>query len=293
MYQSILVPLDGSVFSAAALPVAAAFARRTGARLHLVTVYDPSSFLHFTPGDVNMATFTPAAVDDRCERLRSSVTEQAASISSTGINATGTYLEGTIVEALAEHIELTNADLVIMTTHGRSGVDRLRLGSVASSVLSRSPVPVMLLRPIGAESPHAGYELPTGTLLLPLDGSPFAETMLAPAAQFASALGLAVDVVAVCTPLATQSTRRYLERVADKLNSAPSIAPTITVLSETSAARALIDYVAQSHPAVIAMATHGRSGILRLVLGSVTAKVLRRTQQPMLLYRPESDTLSV
>ncbi|MDQ6611691.1 MAG: universal stress protein, partial [Gemmatimonadota bacterium] len=153
MYQSVLVPLDGSVFGASALPVAAAFARKTGAELHLVTVYDPSAFVNFTPADVNVPLFLPGTVDERCELLRSTVVEQAASISNTGLKATGTLLEGTVVEALAEHAELTQADLVIMTTHVRVGIDRLRLGSVASSFLSRSPVPVYLVRPPSDTAP--------------------------------------------------------------------------------------------------------------------------------------------
>ena len=189
MYQSILVPLDGSPFSATALPVAAAFARRTGAELHLVTVYDPSAFLHFRAAGSGLQEFTPATVEEHCRILRSTVQEAAASISNTGLKATGTLLEGTIVEALAEHADATRADLVIMTTHGLSGLDRLRLGNVATSFLSRSPIPVFLVRPAGPDAPQPGHELPTGTMLVPLDGSPFAESILQHAVPFANATG--------------------------------------------------------------------------------------------------------
>lgn len=292
MYQSILVPLDGSVFSAAALPVAAAFARRTGAELHLVTIYDPSAFLNFAPGRIGMPSFTPTTVDEECRNLLASVQEQAASITNTGLKATGTLLEGTIVEALAEHAEATNASLVIMTTHGRSGIDRLRLGSVATSFLSRSPVPVFLVRPTGADAPQAGHELPTGTLLVPLDGSPFAKGILQHAVPFANALGLSLELVSAGAANDAQTNHNYLERVASELKPAPAIAPKITVLSAPSAARALVDYAAETHPGALAMATHGRSGIVRLVLGSVMESVLTGVNQPLLVYRPVSDAPS-
>ena len=292
MYRSVLVPLDGSAFSAAALPIAAAFARKTGAELHLVAVYDPSAFLHLTPGDVNLPLFLPNTVDERCELLRSTVLEQAASISNTGLKATGTLLEGTIVEALAEHAEFTHADLVIMATHGRAGIDRLRIGSVASSFLSRSPVPVFLVRPASEDSALAAQELPHGALLVPLDGSAFAETMLLRAAEFANALGLSIELVTVSESNGADNAHHYLERVAAAINPPPSVPPVITVLSGTSAAHGIIIHTMKTHPAAIAMATHGRSGIIRLVLGSVADNVLKGVDCPMLVYRPDSETLA-
>ena len=285
MYQSILVPLDGSDFSAAALPVAAALARRTGATLQLAIVHDPSMYLHFKPGE--LTTFNKAELDNKCASLRAWVEEQAASISNTGVRAHGTYLEGTIVEAIAEHAELTNANLVVMTTHARDGLDRLRVGSIAASFIAQSPVPVFLVRPSGPEAPSPGHELPTGSLLVPLDGSSFAEAILPVAAEFARALSLSIELISVCASSAIIATRAYLESAVAKLNPAPAIAAKITVLDESAAARALIDYAAQTHPAAIAMATHGRSGFVRLVLGTVTEKVLKGVEQPLLVYRPD------
>ena len=176
MYQSIFVPLDGSEFSARALPVAAALARRTGASLHLAVVFDPSTFLHFTPGDIAGPSFDQGTVDRYCTQARSWVEEQAISLTRTGLTASGALLEGTVVEALAEQAVAVHADLVIMTTHGRSGINRLWLGSVASSFLARSPAPVFLVRPSGPEAPSAEHQLPVGKVIVPLDGSAFAET---------------------------------------------------------------------------------------------------------------------
>ncbi|MEO7359115.1 MAG: universal stress protein, partial [Gemmatimonadaceae bacterium] len=197
MYQSILVALDGSEFSASALPAAAALARRTGATLHLVVVFDPSTMLHFMPGDASLAAFDASMADDRYRTLRLWVEEQAASISNTGVAAIAVALEGTVVEALAEHVVTTKAELVVMTTHGRSGLNRLRLGSVASSFLGRATVPVFLVRPTGADTPTPGHELPTGRMLITLDRSTFAESMLPHATRFASAVGLSIELLNV------------------------------------------------------------------------------------------------
>lgn len=305
MYQSILVPLDGSEFSARALPTAAALARRCGATLHLVVVFDPTALLHFAPGEASIPAFDATMVNARCQALQEWVAEQASSITNTGVSAQGAFLEGTVVEALAEQAVAVAADLVVMTTHGRGGLDRLRLGSVASSFLNRSPVPVFLVRPGGADAPTPGHELPTGTLMVTLDASPFGETILPHAARFASAVGLALEFVHVAEPVANPlslfgadalvaedfvssdeeaTARTYLATQAAKLQD--TVSSKTTVLSDNSSGRALVNYARQSDPGAIALATHGRSGLLRLILGSVADQVLRGVEQPVLVYRP-------
>jgi nucleotide-binding universal stress UspA family protein len=269
-------------------------------------VFDPSTFLHFTPGDVAMPAFDQGTVDRFCRQARDWVEEHAASLSNTGLSTTGVLLEGTVVEALAEYAQSVQADLVIMTTHGRSGVDRLWLGSVASSFLSRSPAPVFLVRPAGSDAPTAGHELPTGTLLVPLDGSEFAESALPHARQFAEALALKVELVMVVVPVATplslfgadalaiddfvargqrDSAKTYLARITETISPPPAT----TVLSEMLPARALIDHAGRTHPGAIALATHGRSGLKRLMAGSVADKLLRGAEQPLLVFHPNND----
>lgn len=311
MYQSIMVALDGSDFSACALPAAAALARRTGAKLNLVVVFDPSTLLHFMPGDASIPVHDASMADERCKTLRLWIEEQAASISNTGVPATGVLLEGTVVEALAEHVITTSAELVIMTTHGRSGLDRLRLGSVASSFLGRATVPVFLVRPTGADAPKPGHELPTGKMLITLDGSDFSESMLPHAARFAEAIGSKIELLTVADPAASplalfgadalfvddyvsgdeeSDSHRYLQQQAKKLDE--KLVAGISVQSDTSAARAIVRYVQAADPGVIALATHGRSGLVRMILGSVADKVLQGVEQPMLVYRPSDEDVA-
>ncbi|MGV3708668.1 MAG: universal stress protein [Gemmatimonas sp.] len=308
MYKTILVALDGSEFGASSLPAAAALARRSDAVLHLVTVFDPSSLMRFAPGEHAVPVYDTSLADARCSELRTWIEEQAASITNTGVRATGVLIEGTVVEALAEHVIAIGAELVIMTTHGRSGMDRLRLGSVASSFLGRSPVPVFLVRPTGPDAPSAGHELPTGRLLVTLDHSAFAESILPHAARFANAAGLTVELLHVAEPLSTpmalfgndalvvedfvsvdeeSESRRYLAGQARGLDlKTPA---KLTVLNGLSAAQAIVRYVKESDPGIIAIATHGRSGLMRMILGSVADKVLTGVEQPMLVFRPTDE----
>lgn len=309
MYKSILVALDGSEFSASALPSAAAIARRTGATLHLVVVFDPSTMVRFVPGEASVPAFDVAVVNQRCTELRTWAEELAASIANTGVSTDSILLEGTVVEALLEQADAVQANLVIMTTHARSGLDRFRLGSVASSFLTRSPVPVFLMRP--AQTPAPGKELPAGTLMVALDGSPFGESILPHARDFAEALGLAIELVQVVEPTAPPlalfgadalivedfvsfdeetAAQSYLADQAATLHQATP--PTTTVLVDGSAGRRLVEHARDSNPSVVCLATHGRTGLKRLLLGSVADQLLRGVEQPVLIYRPSASESS-
>lgn len=299
MLSSILVPLDGSAFSAKALPVAAAIAKRTGARLHVVTVLDPSAYVPFVPGEVLVPVMDTDALAARRAADEAAIRDEAARLVADGVQAEGRVLEGTVVEALAEFAVGVHADLVVMTTHGRSGLERLWLGSVATSFLQRAPCPVYLVRPEG----EATAPLPTGAMLVPLDGSPFADSILPRAADFAGSLGLSMRLFTVAIPnaipmapfgtealLADESdltrqehdAQERLEALARKL----PVPCTTAVATDMTATRAILEEAARPEIGLVAMATHGRTGIARLVLGNVADSVLRGAPKPMLVYRP-------
>ena len=304
MLSTILVPLDGSAFSAKALPVAAALAARTGASVHVVSVLDPSAYVPFVPGEVLVPVMDTDALAARRAADEAAVQEEAARLAAQGVQATGTLLEGTVVEALAEHAVAIRADLVLMTTHGRSGLERLWLGSVASSFLHRSPCPVYLVRPARADA----AALPTGEMLVPLDGSPFSHTMLPRAAEFARAIGLTLRLFTVTIPnaipmapfgtealLADESDLTRQEHDAkerlDALAATLPVAATTEVATDMTASRAIVEQAERPEVGLVAMATHGRTGLARLVLGSVADAVLRNADKPMLLYRPLESEL--
>lgn len=306
MYRHILLPYDGSAHSARAIPIASALAKRSGATVALALVHDPSAFIPFVPGEVAIPVYDQAMMQSRLDDDRRLLHAAVERLTSDGVSATGVLLEGTIVEALEEHILSSAVDLVIMTTHGRSGFERLRLGSVATAFLSRATTPVLLVRNVGSEATEdAAAALPAGTLLCPLDGSPFAEAMLPHARTFAEVAGMTMKLVAVTVPhsipmapfgaealladdsalVAEESGReQYLTRMAA---TCPPGTQTVA-LTDMSVARALLDVASSPVVGAIAMATHGRGGFKRFMLGSVTDEVIRHAHVPMLVYRPPS-----
>jgi nucleotide-binding universal stress UspA family protein len=303
MYTSILVPYDGSVHSARALPVAAALAARTGASVQLAIVHDPSAYIPFVPGEVAIPVYDQELVQAHRDRDRQVLDVAVAHLTQQGVKASGVLLDGTIVEALEEHLVAAGADLVLMTTHGRSGFARLRLGSVASEFLTRATVPVLLVRGAGSEHPDGDQPLPSGTLLCTLDGSEFAEAVLPHARTFAEATGMRMHLVAVTVPhaismapfgtealLADDSAlsaeehvrEEYLQRIA---TTCPP-GTTVRAITDMSVPRGILDAAEDAACGGIAIATHGRGGFKRLVLGSVADEVLRHAHQPVLVYRP-------
>ena len=314
MYTTLLVPIDGSAFSARALPVAAALARRTGAALHVALVNDPSAYIPFVPGEVAVPLYDADLVKERREADQATVDREVAALAAQGIRAVGKLLEGTVVETLVEYGQQIASELTIMTTHGRGGFARLRLGSIATAYLTRATTPVLLVRgkeqnteqsaEHGADHGVDAPTLPMAPLLCALDGSPFAETMLPHAAQFADACGLTMELFSVTTPhtvdmapfgteslladpaalqLEEDGRRAYLTRMA----AACPPGTTTHSVTDMTAGRAILEEAVRMSAGAIAMATHGRGGLSRMVLGSVADEVLRHATVPMLIYRPE------
>lgn len=303
MYRTLFVPVDGSALSARALPVAAAIARRTGARIQLALVHDPSAYIPFVPGEVAIPVFDQDLVHSQRERDAEVLAATVTHLREQGLTADGEVLEGTVVEALEECSQRHAVDLTIMTTHGRSGFERLRVGSVASAFLTRATAPVYLVRGSGDAAPDDAAPLPTAPILCALDGSPFAEAMLPHAQAFADAVGVSLVLAGVTVPhaipmapfgaealLADDSALRaeeagrddYLSRMAGTL---PSGTEHICV-TDMSVARALVELAATRQLGAIALATHGRGGFKRFMLGSVTDEVIRHATMPVLVYRP-------
>jgi nucleotide-binding universal stress UspA family protein len=311
MYHSLLVPLDGSAFAEHALPLALSLARRAGAGLRLVRVYTPLQAMYAPDG-----LFFDAELDDRLklgqqEYLDGLVARLAAA---SGVPVTPVLLEGqdvaTSVRAVAAD---TGADLVVMTTHGRGAVGRFWLGSVADKLIRELPMPLLLVRP-GEAAPDFGREPVLKHLLLPLDGSPFAEQILEPAIALGSLMGADYTLLRVIKPVWPAScdfygrdlgpeaesllnqiekaqgqirkeAEEYLGRVAERLRPQSLRVRTRVEVEEQTAAAILKEAKA---PAIdlIALGTHGRHGLSRLLLGSVADKVIRAATLPVLVHRP-------
>jgi nucleotide-binding universal stress UspA family protein len=297
MLRLILVPLDGSVFGELALPLALRLAERQRAELELVHVYEA-----LPPYLVQGAPPIDPGLDEELRRDRESYLKSVADWvgRSSGVRVMATVLVGAdVAPVLAEHIARRHADLVAMTTHGRSGVSRLWLGSVAHDVVRRSVSPVLVIRPDESGSRDQPAP-PFHRVLVPLDGSPAddeaIDNVLAVAgddgAEF-SLFHVIVPIVFLAEPpqvaLLTEAeletgAEQYLEEIARRLRPR-GFAVTTRVTTHTSPARAILEYAKEWSADLIAMETHAHSAVERLLVGSNTDKVIRASHVPVLVHR--------
>lgn len=137
MYKRILVPLDGSPLAEGVLPHVQELARSIGAEVVLLRV----AFAHIFPGADPIETQVTAV-----QEAEAYVMDRARTLQDAGVRAEGKVRYGDPMEEILDHVTRDHIDLIAMATHGRTGLKRVVLGSVAEQVLRRSPVPMLLLR---------------------------------------------------------------------------------------------------------------------------------------------------
>ena len=304
MFRNILVPLDGSPFGEHALPIAYAIARRAGGNVHLVRVHEPIASLvpamaGWAPGP-EMEQWTRELAETESAYLRG-VTEQA----SREVRVSTRLLHGVVLDALEFDAQRITADLVVMTTHGRGGMARAWLGSVADGLVRRLHIPMLLVRP-EMDPPKPCDDPCFHRVVVPLDGSALAESALEPAIEITRLAEARITVVQVLPPPyffdtaeAQQAGPRtaevarmreqagaYLARVCSDL-AGRGIQASAQVLVDARPAHAIARFAQDAHADMIALATHGRGGATRLLLGSVADKVLRTSPVPVLVLRPQ------
>jgi nucleotide-binding universal stress UspA family protein len=273
--RAILVPLDGTEHAQRVLPHAEALAAATGGRLVLMEAAEGHALYE---QDAPLARRTALATAEQY------LAELERREWGRGLPAEHVVIEGPPTAAILGAAETRHADMIVMATHARRGLDRLVTGSVAEGVLRRSPVPVVLVPP-GAAAP-----LPSvGTLrvLVPLDGSRLAEAALATLAELVPAARLDLLLLRVAEPPDRVVARRppASQGVAARMRAAGALV-TAEVRFGRDPAETIAAVARERTCHLIAMATHGRSGLARLLLGSVAAATLARATVPVLLVRP-------
>jgi len=301
--QRIFIPLDGSRLPEQALAYGTTLARTTGASIELALVHVP---FPFTQADDQVGTRTRAnesAYLDHVVGVMRGVVP--------GVEVLGAHLDEPVIPALRERAAAYGADLIIMTSHGRTGFRRAWLGSVADAMIRDTNTPVLLLRS-GRDAPLLGtMAVPLRRLLLPLDGSAIAEQAIGAAplvAQDPAATLLLMQVVAPVPlpggfetlpypipmfppdPAATDQlihgATQYLLRLRDDVRARTGrVAEVAGVFVEVTAAHAILAAAERHSADAIVMTTHGR-GASRLLWGSVVDKVVRGTTLPLLVVRP-------
>lgn len=308
MAPTLLVPIDGSPFSEQALPTALSLARRTGARVHLVRVHEP---LIAMPPYGGLPTYDPEWEHELRIQEEMHLHSLAARVEEgAGVQVRTEVLDGPVVDTLSEYAADMHVDLVVMTTHGRGGLSRAWLGSVADGLVRRITRPVLLLRPEEEEiEPIDASRAPAlDHILVPTDGSAFSLQILEPVLALARPLDARLTLLRVVTPTygaawvdpalpslpepafveMRERAEKELEAAAESIDIDREKVET-AVMEYDSAAAGIIEYAKRHDVGMIAMTTHGRGGWQRIALGSVADKVLRGTDTPLLLYRPVQE----
>jgi nucleotide-binding universal stress UspA family protein len=268
MYDAILVPTDGSDVAAAAADAAVGLARRFDADVHALYVRDSPE-------------------DDGGGRATATVAERATAA---GVDASTAAVdaEGPVHRRLLAYVADEGIDLVVMGTHGRTGLDRFVLGSVAERTLRESPVPVLTVHE------ETAVDRDLDAILVPTDGSDCAETAAAHAVDLALATGAALHVVHVVDvgilpadesgdvlDELERAGRRALDSVVERAAEAGVSTTRASVLSGAPH-RAITDYVDAEAVDLVVMGTHGHTGFDRYLLGSVAERVVRLSDRPVL-----------
>jgi nucleotide-binding universal stress UspA family protein len=293
--HTVMVPLDGSAFAEAALPLGALIARRSGASLRLALVHGT-----FAAGSDEAAAAQVALQDHERDYLRataSRVDPGGALVPEVDL------LAGTPGPALAAAVGALRVDLVVMATHGRGALSRAWLGSVADYLVRHLHVPMLLVRPGESPQVYAGTRLER--VLVPLDTSSTSEEALGPALAVMDP-GATLTLVHVVEPVLGTAepslpfpmpmdpkllgelrslAQARLDRVAEGLR-ARGVTVVTRVLTGVGPAAVLLDEAGSAPYDLIAMTTHGQGGLRRLLLGSVADKVVRAAPCPVLVVRP-------
>lgn len=309
MIRSILVPLDGSPFGEQALPLAMSMAKRLDASLHLMHVH---SLLD--------ATYAELQVFDNTldQELRNKEREYLHSIQKQvqdrlSIPVTIRNVDGDVPTVIREQADSLRASWVVMTTHARGPMGRFWLGSSTDELIRSLPIPLIAVHP-GPAAPNLAQDFLIRHMLIPLDGTPLAEEILESATALAKAMAAEITLMRVITPVypvtlpaepaifgnvATDVMERveklhvelkknaaaYLETIANRLRGQGLKVHTRISIEEQPGV-AILD-AAKPPIDLIAIETHGRGGLSRLLLGSVADKVIRGSTLPILVHKPK------
>jgi nucleotide-binding universal stress UspA family protein len=297
MYDTILIPTDGSEHAVRAAEHAQYLARLFDATVHVVNVADVQAAAGvFGAGGVDeeFRSRLEAEGEEAIETVRAALAD-ADSVETA-------VVRGDPRTAILEYAEEHDVDLLAMGTHGRTGLSRYITGSVTEHVVRLADVPVLTVRATDRSAVTDDYD----EILVPTDGSEPANAAVEHAIAIAQKAGARVHAVSVvdvsnvtASPTYTlpsevigeleEESEKMAESVASQARAAGLDA--VTEVREGFAARTLLDYAEENDVDVVAMGTAGRTGLDRYLLGSTTERVIRHSDVPVLAVnaRERSD----
>jgi nucleotide-binding universal stress UspA family protein len=300
VYKKILVPLDGSTSAERVLPLAHALAAKLPLAVELLGVVDTVELAR------SLATierfYMTTLVADEIRRIGEYLATVEKKFS--GLAVTNTVAEGHTAELIIANAAADKTTLIAMATHGSSGLKRFLLGSVAEKVLRGAANPLLLVR--SSEDVNAAGAALLKSIIVPLDGSELAESALPTVVELADKLDLEIILLrAYAIPYGAytsgegfydpvnleaflarlrQETIDYLERKTAELKR-EGCEKVSYVAREGLSADEIIKITGAMPDSLIAMCSHGYSGVKRWVLGSVTETVVRHSRNPVLVVR--------
>lgn len=299
MLTQILIPLDGSKTAEEVLPYARFMADALKIPVELLAIVDAAVMAsHQLPSEGGR--HVEAIIAESEQRGRSYLEKIAGLFSELTVRIR--IGRGKPAESIIETAAADAGTLITMATHGRSGIKRWLLGSVAEKVLRGTANALLLVR-ASAEG-RSMKEAAVQSITVPLDGSQLAESVLPIAAAIAQAKRLGVTLFRAyeLPASAYYGSEDYLPNYEDLKNNlkkeveaylgtkieelrSRGVEDASFYVSEGSGPDEIISYARKKPDTLIVMCTHGRSGVKRWVLGSVTEKVVRHSGDPVLVMR--------
>jgi nucleotide-binding universal stress UspA family protein len=292
MYDTILVPTDGSEEAEAAARHGLTLATAFDSQLHLLSVVDDRPYR-------NALADLDSRIEDQRERFEQQAIEATERleelVTDSAIPCHTAVEHGTPHEAVQSYVTDHGIDLVSMGTHGRTGLDRLLLGSVTERVVRTSDVPVLTTR--HEPDDRSSYD----RILIPTDGSALATAAIdhgiAIAERFDATIH-ALSVVDISFLAGAYDTGPGIPNLLDSIEMGCERAVAavedecehrdvdiVTTVAEATPYRAIGEYVDDEGIDLVTMGTHGRTGLERYLTGSVTERTVRTSDVPVLTVR--------
>ena len=289
--RRILFPTDFSEGAARAFPQAATLAERHDAELHILNVTGPHS---------ETETTLPVSFDTLTEWLGPAASENGPDLNA--LTVIQNQVDGDAApEGITAYVGEQDIDLVVMSTHGRRGVQRMLLGSVTEEVVRKAACPVLTVRTGAEESPAQAVR----RILVPVDFSDASQTAVRHANELAQTYGAQVDLLHVVEQVVYPSAygvdpvylppQEVIARVETNLgemartdlgNESVQISATVGYAPLT-----ILDYIEENDIDLVVIATHGRTGLDRMLLGSVAERVIRHSSAPVFVVKPDQKSL--
>jgi nucleotide-binding universal stress UspA family protein len=286
MFRNVMVPVGGTPLCEHALPWALAAVGTTGS-VQLVHVHVPPVPLLVEGMVVADPTLDTTMREQEADYLGDLALRVTAA--EPGVSVTTRTLEADEppAETLAQAVKDTGAELVVMATHGRGSLARFWLGSVSHDLLRLSAVPVLLYRPPTESAPDLAVRPSLHCIVVPLDGSELSRRIVAPSIRLGRIFGAEMVLLSVGEPGLEEATAggTNVDWAAGEMATA-GLSVRTEVLRHASVATAVLDVAGGDSQTAVALATHGRTGVSRLLLGSVTDEIVRHAAGPVLAFHP-------